>query len=156
MDDEDELQYPTLPPGQLPPSWCDARMLGQGSLTGRFAVPAAPDSLATLRVLFRSMAIRRGLDDLDTAALRDGRPRELTQAISRGIYGLSDHGDVAVNGIEFESRHGDNLCMWAIYERATDPEVSPHVTVLEHIHINPGDPNLIRAMALLGLEWSSS
>lgn len=59
-------------------------MLGQGVLTGRFAVPADPDSLATLRTVFRPLAIRYGLDDLDTAALRDGRPRGLTRPSPAG------------------------------------------------------------------------
>ena len=93
-------------------------MLGHATLAVRFAVPADPDSLATLRTVFRPLAIRYGLDDLDTAALRDGRPRGLTQAISRWLYALTDHRQAAVDGIEFDSRHGDQLRMWALYERA--------------------------------------
>ena len=129
-------------------------MIGHGTLTGRFAVPADPDSLATLRTVFRPLAIRYGLDDLDTAALRDGRPRGLTQAISRWIYALTDHGQAAVDGIEFDSRHGDQLRMWALYERAADPDISPHIDVVDHCPIDAADPHLARALTLLGLEWT--
>ncbi|WP_244882582.1 RES domain-containing protein [Gordonia desulfuricans] len=156
VDDEDEEHYPTLPPGQVPRSWCEARMLGHGTLTGRFAVPADPDSLATLRTVFRPLAIRYGLDDLDTAALRDGRPRGLTQAISHWIYALTDHGQAAVDGVEFDSRHGDRLRMWALYERAADPDVSPHIDVVDDSPIDAADPQLARALTLLGLEWTRS
>lgn len=154
VDDEDEQDYPTLPPGYVPRSWCEARMLGHATLTGRFAVPADPDSLATLRTVFRPLAIRYGLDDLDTAALRDGRPRGLTQAISRWLYALTDHGQAAVDGIEFDSRHGDQLRMWALYERAADPDISPHIDVVDHCPIDAADPQLARALTLLGLEWT--
>jgi hypothetical protein len=41
--------------------------------------------LAALRNEFRGTAVRLGLADLDGAAIRDGEPRELTQAISQWI-----------------------------------------------------------------------
>jgi hypothetical protein len=106
-------------------------------------LPAHPQTLATLRKIFRPLAIRHGLDDLDTAALRDGRPRVLTQAISRWIYALTladtDTDTAAVAGIEFDSRHGDQLHIWALYERVGDPALSPHIDVLEHSPIDHTD-----------------
>lgn len=155
VDDEDADEYPTLPPGRLPRSWCEPRMIGRGSLTGRFAMPTHPQTLATLRSTFRAMAIRYGLDDLDTAALRDGRPRALTQAISAWIYRLTLADAAAVAGIEFDSRHGDHLLMWALYERDGDPATSPTVDVLGHSPIDHTDGELAEAMRLLDLQWSS-
>lgn len=155
VDDNDETNYPSLPPGRLPQAWCSTRILGSGALTGQFAVPTSTQSLATLRAQFRRRAIRYGLDDLDTAALRDGRPRGLTQAISRWIYAPTDREGRAIDGIEFESRHGDQLRMWALYERSGDPEISPHIDVLDHTPIHADDPILQKAMSLLSLEWSS-
>ena len=52
-------------------------------------------------------AIRVGLADLDTAAIRDGRPRALTQAISQWINTLTDPDGEAVAGIQFD---------WAVIE----------------------------------------
>lgn len=154
VDDDDQARYPTLPPGQLPQSWCTPRMLGRGALTGRFALPTHPHSVAALRSIFRPLAIRYGLDDLDAAALRGGRPRGLTQAISGWIYALTHDGHTAVDGIEFDSRHGDQLRMWALYERATDPTISPRIDVLEHSPIDNADHELGQAVTMLGLEWS--
>jgi hypothetical protein len=110
--------------------------------------------LATLRSLFRPLAIRLGLNDLDTAALRDGRPRALTQTISRWIYTLTVAGTAAVAGIEFDSRHGDRLHMWALYERVGDPAVSPHIQIVEHSPIDHTDSELNQALTLLGVEWA--
>ena len=155
VDDDDNAEYPTQPPGELPRSWCEPRMIGRGALNGLFALPAHPQTLATLRSLFRPHAIRHGLDDLDTAALRDGRPRALTQAISRWIYAVTFADGAGVDGIEFDSRHGDQLHMWALYERDGDPVVSPHIDVLEHCPIDHADSDLIEAMKLLGLRWAS-
>jgi hypothetical protein len=152
-DDEDEA-YPTVPPGHLPRSWCEPRMVGHGTMTGRFALPADPQTLATLRSVFRPLAIRLGLDDLDTAALRDGRPRALTQAISRWIYTLTVAGTAAVAGIEFDSRHGDRLHMWALYERVGDAAVSSHIQIVEHSPIDHTDSELSQALTLLGVEWT--
>jgi len=50
--------------------------------------------------------------DLDTAAIRNGRPRALTQAISQWVNTFSDPDGEPVAGIEFESRHGDGLVLW--------------------------------------------
>lgn len=156
VEDDDHASYPTLPPGELPLSWCGRRMLGRGTLTGSFALPTHPNSIATLRSIFRPMAIRHGMDDLDTAALRDGRPRALTQAVSSWMYTLTSNNTVAVDGIEFDSRHGDQLRMWAIYERGHDTFISPLVNVLEHSPIDPDDHQLRQAMAMLGLQWAST
>jgi hypothetical protein len=46
---------------------------------------------------------------------------KMAQAISRWIYTLTLAGTAAVAGIEFDSRHGDRLHMWALYERVGDP-----------------------------------
>jgi len=155
VDEEDEI-YPTVPPGHLPRSWCESRMLGHGTIAGRFALPSHPQTLATLRSIFRPMAIRYGLDDLDTAALRDGRQRALTQAISRWIYALTDTDSAAVAGIEFDSRHGDQLHMWALYERVGDPALSPHINGFDHSPIDHTDSELAQALKLLGLEWTEA
>jgi hypothetical protein len=124
-------------------------MLGRGTITGRFALPSDPKPLATLRSIFRPLAIRYGLDDLDTAALRDGRPRALTQAISRWIYTLTLASTAAVAGIEFDSRHGDQLRMWAL---ATPPLVPTSKS--SNTPPSDTDSELNQALTLLGVEWA--
>lgn len=81
--------YPAAAAGSVPRSWCAPRLLASGRLAGIFAVPGHPESPPTLRARFLNEAKAFGLADLDAAAIRDSRPRALTQAISAWIYTLS-------------------------------------------------------------------
>ncbi|VXC13335.1 hypothetical protein ARTHRO9AX_220052 [Arthrobacter sp. 9AX] len=60
-------------------------------------------SIAVLHPHFVGVALSLGLLDLDVAALKDTRPRGLTQAIAAWIYETTD-----LDGISFASRHGDD------------------------------------------------
>ena len=114
IDDNDDSRNSTVPAGTVPRSWCTPRLIAFGRLSGTFAVPGHPESLPTLRHRFLNDAKSFGLADLDAAAIRDSRPRALTQAISAWIYTLRAD-DASLSGIEFSSRHGDNLTLWALY-----------------------------------------
>lgn len=117
-------------------------------------MPGHQRSLATLRTAFLPTARSFGLADLDAAAIRDSRPRALTQAISAWLYTLRTRDGKPFNGIQFQSRHGDGLLPWAVYERdraaATPPEVGPDASA----PITTDDPQLLEAMRLHGLTWS--
>ncbi|WP_330131263.1 hypothetical protein [Rhodococcus artemisiae] len=151
--DDDEDEFPTIAPGRVPQSWMSTRVTGRGAISGWFVVPGDAESVATLRTAFRAQAIRHGLLDLDTAAIRDGRPRALTQAISQWVNTLTDPDGEPVAGIQFESRHGDGLVLWALYERPGDGTVSKNVTVQDYGLIEEHDPDLIEAMRLHNLAW---
>src|SRR5699024_3085694 len=141
--DEDADDFPTAPPGLLPRRWADPRVVATGALSGWFVRPGDVESLATLRTLFRGIALQHGLSDLDGAALRDGRSRAVTQAISQWINGLPEpSGTDPVSGIEFDSRHGDRLTLWAVYERPGDGPVSRHLTPLDSEPVAAGVPDL--------------
>jgi|SoiMethySBSTD1v2_1073268.scaffolds.fasta_scaffold1359316_1 hypothetical protein len=127
-EDDDSAHYPTAIAGTLPRSWCQPRLLASGRLTGTFAVPGHPDSLPTLRRRFLTAAKEFDLADLDAAAIRDSRPRTLTQHIAAWIYTLSSGDGVPLAGIEFQSRHGDNLMLWALFERDTASTAPPQIT----------------------------
>ena len=154
VDDEDAELYPSASPGQLPSAWCHPRVLAYGTITGTYVLPGHPVTLAALRTLFRRTAITYGLDDLDGAAIRDGRPRALTQAISRWINTLIPRME-PVSGIEFDSRHGDGLTLWAVYEQGGDPTISPHIVDLGHTTLTPDNADLTHAMDLLNIVWSN-
>ncbi|NLU85104.1 RES domain-containing protein [Rhodococcus sp. HNM0569] len=151
---DDDGAYPTIAPGRIPRSWMSNRVTGSGAISGWFVVPGAAESVATLRITFRHKAIRHGLFDLDTAAIRDGRPRALTQAISRWTNTLTDPDGEPVAGIQFESRHGDGLVLWALYERPGDGPISKNVVVLDYGPVERHDPDLIEAMRLHNLIWA--
>ncbi|AEF41961.1 hypothetical protein [Hoyosella subflava] len=156
VDGQDDDNFPTLEPGRLPASWCDPRMAVRAALTGWFAVPGHPESLATLRARFRVTAIQLGLDDLDGAAIRDGRPRALTQKMSSWINTLTGPDGDPVAGVEFDSRHGDGLRLWVIYEQPDDPANSPKLLPRNSGDgITREDPDLQTAMRMLGLVWDA-
>ena len=135
-------------------SWCTPRLIASGRLTGTFAVPGHPASLPTLRHRFLKSAKAFGLADLDAAAIRDSRPRALTQAMSAWIYTLTAADGTPLTGIEFFSRHGDNLTLWALYERDPATGGPPEVTAVSADPVDGNDPDLKDAMRLHRLTWS--
>ncbi|WP_245813753.1 RES domain-containing protein [Rhodococcus marinonascens] len=154
--EEEEEEFPTIAPGRVPRSWMTPRVNGSGTISGWFVAPGDIETMATLRNCFRADAIRLGLADLDTAAIRDGRPRALTQSISRWTNTLTDPAGNPVAGIAFDSRHGDGLVLWALYERPGDGPISGNVTPLDHGPVEADDPDLIEAMRLHNLVWEDS
>jgi len=103
-DDPFTPQYPTLPAGVVPASWCSPRLLGRAQLSGKYVDIQHADSIAHLRPVFIARALAEGLVDFDGAVIRASERRPLTEAISRHLYSSVDP---AVDGIAFDSRHGN-------------------------------------------------
>ncbi|GAA4475323.1 hypothetical protein GCM10023094_12580 [Rhodococcus olei] len=153
-DPDDAAAHPTASAGALPKSWCEPRAVATGAVTGWYALPGHHESLPTLRSRFLSLALHHGLADVDAAAVRDSRPRALTQAISGWLYlqQTPDGDDVA--GVQFQSRHGDGLDLWAVYERPLDPAISPRLTPMRTDPVRRDDPDLVEAMRIHRLQWA--
>lgn len=149
-DDEDSVLYPTLAPGQVPREWLDARAATSAGLTGTYCAVTDSRSIAVLHPHFIGMALSLGLLDLDAAALKDARPRRLTQAIAAWIYERTD-----LDGVTFASRHGDDLRLWAIFERPGDPHVSPKLTHARPEELHHDSDAIKDAFQTLGLAWTS-
>jgi hypothetical protein len=152
--DADGHLYPAAPAGRLPRSWCEPRLLASGRLSGVFALPGHQQSLATLRRAFLPTARSFGLADLDAAAIRDSRPRALTQAISAWFYTLRTPDGKPLNGVLFQSRHGDGLWLWAVYERDRAAAYPPEAGQDAAAPITTDDPQLLEAMRLHHLTWA--
>ncbi|MET3932161.1 hypothetical protein [Arthrobacter sp. OAP107] len=105
-------------------------------------------SIAVLYPQFIGMALSIGLLDFDAAALKDARPRQLTQAIAAWIYETTD-----LDGVTFSSRHGDDLRLWAIFERPGDPYVSPKLRHTRPEELHHDSDAIEDAFQLLGLAW---
>ena len=131
-------------------------MIGEAGLSGRFAVPTATESVSSIRTELLFVAGTLGMADIDTAALRAAEPREFTQAVSEWIHDLRGPGD-GFSGVEFESRHGDDQVLWAVYEQPTDGPVSRALNLpgLRATHVESSDPDLRAAMAVHHLRWES-
>ncbi|MGO1543611.1 MAG: RES family NAD+ phosphorylase [Gulosibacter sp.] len=134
VDESDEILHPTVEPGFVDiDNWLALRAASSAHLDGHFCDVTASETIAALWYRFHSTATSMyGLHDFDAAALKDARPRELTQSVSQYLWNMrTDEGIDVCDGAEFRSRHGDDLVLWAIFEREGDPQVSPKLSSFE-------------------------
>lgn len=117
-------------------------------------IPAHTESLPTLRARFLRLARSLGLPDVDAAAIRSAEPRAFTQAVAAWLYDLDGPDAEPVAGIQFESRHGDGLTLWAIFERLCREPVSQWLHELTDTPLDPDDPDLNQAMRIHCLHWT--
>jgi hypothetical protein len=142
----DDQVFPTVAAGQVPTEWFKPRMGASGLLSGQFCAVSASESVAALHPRFARQAQTLGLHDFDAAALKDVRARTLTQSIAAHLFGQTP-----LNGIQFASRHGDDLTLWAIFERPDDGSRSNQVTPTATQDLEPHHPDVQRAFDILGL-----
>ncbi|RDV43407.1 RES domain-containing protein [Leifsonia sp. ku-ls] len=153
-DPEDAREFPVPLAGSIPRDWITCRMATRARLAGRYADVRSADTISALRPHFLRLALRLGYPDFDASALKSADPRELTQQVASYIYALpDDQGSTLVDGVRFASRHGDELTMWAVFERPGDDPASRHIERIEAHLMDLGDPALQRAMALHRLTW---
>lgn len=151
----DAADHPTPPAGRLPRGWLAARVASSAQLGGVYAAVTRPGSLATVRARFGALAAGLGLGDVDAGALKLADARGLTQAVARWLYDLpTDPAGRPVAGVRFDSRHGDGLALWAVFEQPGDPPVSPRLSDISDRPPDPGDPALTEAFALHRLTWA--
>jgi hypothetical protein len=132
-DEADRALHATAPAGVVDPAWFAVRRAGQATLHGTYCDVTQSKTISTLRPDFIRDARKAGLDDFDASALQNSQPRELTQQVGRAIYRMSDsEGNPSFDGIHFRSRHGNELELWAIFERSDD---GSHSSRLEHIEV---------------------
>lgn len=149
-DDDDAAGHPTVRGGEVSYSWLEPRSAASATLKGRFCAVTAAESIAALRPRFVALAHLLSLHDFDAAALKDGRPRALTQTVATYLHATTE-----LDGVTFASRHGDDLALWAVFERAGDPAISAALDAIEHHPLSPEHPVLQEAFGILGLTWSN-
>ena len=152
-DDEDAQNHPTVSPGELDLNqWLAGRVAASAHLVGRFVDITAAETVLSLHPRFKGRALAYNLKDFDAAALKSAEQRLLTQEVSQYLWTLKNlDGTDFCDGIQFRSRHGDDLLLWAIYERDTDNQISSHVSDIQFAELTTETPELRKAMALLGL-----
>jgi hypothetical protein len=153
---EDAVAHPTLPGGRLPVSWRWPRRVGSALLHGWYAVPGDKESLPTLRARFLALAVKLRLPDVDAASIRLAEPRSFTQSIAAWLYEQTAPGGRPLGGVQFTSRHGDGVTLWAVFERPGDEEVSALVREPQSDPIDEDDPELREAMRIHRLQWAPS
>lgn len=135
--------------GTIPREWFEQRLMGVAEIDGVYADIGAAGSLSWLRSRLADRAIHFGLSDIDAAAIRLAAPRGFTQEVSRLVYECRTEGDDPIAGISYRSRLDDGTFNWAIFEPMSDSPAPLRLTSAEPIQ--PDDPEVIRATALLGL-----
>jgi len=58
--------------------------------------------------------------------------------------------------VQFESRHGDDLTLWAIFERDDDHDISARLTDPQSLTLHPQHPDLLEAFRLHRLTWAAT
>ncbi len=154
VDDDGSIgNHPEAPDGAVGYSWLDGRMYGSAYQTGRYCFITHSRSIAALiaRYPFAQHGLAAG--HVDAALLKDARDRVLTRSIARWLYDLHD-GGALVDGVRFNSRHGDEIRVWAVFERAGDPPQSLYIQPSsEPARVDPELPELQEAFARFGLHW---
>ncbi|TSE00081.1 hypothetical protein FOS14_09715 [Skermania sp. ID1734] len=93
--------------------------------------------------------------DVDAAAIRDSRPRELTQAMSSWFYTQPSPAGGDLTGVGFQSRHGDRIHLWAGLRALRRPTRVPNLVPMTETAISRDDPDLVTAMAIHRLTWAT-
>ena len=153
-DPEDAAHFPVPTAGSIPREWMHGRMTATAHLQGSYVNVRDSSTVAAMRPTYLDHALKLGFDDFDAAALKRAYPRDLTHRLTVDLYEATNtDGEPAYDSVYFGSRHGDDLALWAIYERPGD---NPHSRNLLHTHaqlVNPTDTDLQRAMRLHHLTW---
>lgn len=153
-DPDDALEFPVADAGKVPLGWISARMVSCARLHGTFVDVYSAATIARLRPAFVQVAIRLGFPDFDASALKSSSPRKLTQQVASYLYQVVDKESYQlVDGVRFSSRHGDDLLLWAIFERPGDEPASRKLRRGGSWLVDPTDSELLRAMQLHGLTW---
>lgn len=153
-DDDGSIgNQPEAPEGAVGHTWLEGRVYGSALQRGRYCFITHSRSIATL--ITRYPLHEHGLTpaDVDTALLKDAGNRLLTRNIARWVYDRND-GTSPIDGIRFNSRHGDEIRVWAVFERAGDP---PRPQLVEPSDETSGIgsdlPELLEAFTRFGLHW---
>jgi len=141
---EGEDDETVLPPGYVPASWFTTRLVGEGTLTGRFADVGHGRSLAYLRGALAARVVHYGVTDLDGAAIRSAAPRRFTQEVSRFVYDCTEDEQQQFAGIRYGSRLGDEFENWAVFEPG-------HPAERQTSQILSDDPDVVAAFGRFGL-----
>lgn len=154
VDERDTAEHPTSPAGQVDRGWVGLHLVTSAAVNGVYCDVTAAETIAALRPRFLGLARGYGLPDFDTAALKLARPRELTQHVASHIYQLDyDNAGDFFAGVRFGSRHGDELVMWAIFERPGDDPFSRRLSIQTEDEFAVADEELQAALELHRLTW---
>lgn len=125
--------------GIVPVDWLLKQSIGKAIVHGQFADICSAEWITRLRPVLEPHLAHCGLSEFDASVLQQAKYRHLTQMASKAVR------TAGYAGIYYRSRFGHDFENWAIFEPwAIDQrEAGP---------IQRDDPDLVKALQLLGLE----
>lgn len=148
-------QYPDPERGAIGLEWLNDRLYARGTQVGTYAEVTHADAVAFL--VAAGVFDRLGIPPrkVDASLLKDAGQRDVTRTVARFLFDLHDETTLkpVVDGIAFRSRMGDDIRLWAVFQRS-ESTVSELIAPEEPARLVTDDnPELLRAFALLGLHW---
>lgn len=147
--------FPDPARGAVGASWLSGRVYARGEQTGTYAEITTAQGLAYL--LDAGVFVAMGIPpvDVDVALLKDAHRREITRTIARHLFDLRNASDLqpTVDGVAFRSRMGDDIKLWAVFER-TSALVSERIVPGLPELIPADHPDLVNAFLMLSLHWN--
>ncbi len=159
IDDDDATAPDFVQPerGAVDLSWLEDRCYASGHQVGTYAEVTQAESLTFLKRT--GVFDRLGIPprDVDVSLLKDPRRRTVTRTIARYLFELQDDDrQPLVDGVAFRSRLGDDIRLWAVFERS-ESDVSELITPSgEPEAVTEDHPVLLEAFRMLALHWSTS
>ena len=144
------------PTGAIGYDWLVGRQFGHATQAGRYCFITHSRTIAAIDKAGQFAAHGISSRDADAVPLKKAEDRALTRSIARWLYDLRDNErNELVDGVEFRSRLGDEIRMWAVFERSPD-QASRHsnlITSQSTAPVAPDTPELVAAFSRLGLFW---
>ncbi|TWP33189.1 RES domain-containing protein [Leekyejoonella antrihumi] len=144
------------PPGAIGSDWLEGRQFGRATQVGRYCFITHSRTIAAIDAAGQFAAHGIPSRDVDAALLKNAEDRVLTRSVARWVYDLrDDERNELVDGVEFRSRLGDEIRMWAVFERSPD-ETKRHSNLITpewNAPVTPQTPELVDAFSRLGLFW---
>jgi len=157
-DDDAARYYPDPERGAIGMEWLSGRLYARGTQTGTYAEVTHAQALALL--VDAGVFSRLGIAprDVDASLLKDPKQRDVTRTVARYLYDIRNATTLqpAVDGIAFRSRMGDDIRLWAVFERG-ESLISEHIsTVGPFHHVTDDNGALVQAFTMLGLHWKTT
>jgi hypothetical protein len=156
IDDDagDAAEHPEPDRGGVGLDWLGGRRFGSAQQRGTYAEVTHAESMGYLVEAGAFDALGIPPSRVDAALLKDPSDRRITRTVARFLFDQYDElRRPVVDGIAFRSRMGDDIRMWAVFERG-DAEGSPLLTPeMEPQQVTEENPELLAAFAVLGLHW---
>ena len=152
--------FPDAPAGTVGAAWAADRMAGAARQTGAYCFITHSESLGAVQIGFPFGRFGLVPRLLDTSVVKNPDHRDLTRSIARWLFDQpgADGRAAALDGVAFRSRFGDELRLWAVFERPEDAEEGTSHCLRDRTEmpLEVQGQELSRVFAVHGLRWADS